>query len=102
VDMVGHEAISDECHSVEVYVLPQQLKLDPSIGIAIQDEAPPVPTLRHMVWDINGNHTSESSHDRKRYQESFLDAAPDPHNRLDSAAIFRRTLHKDEKALIFY
>jgi hypothetical protein len=55
-----------------------------------------------MVWDINGNHTSESSHDRKRYQESFLDAAPDPHNRLDSAAIFHRTFHKDEKALIFY
>jgi len=77
--MVGHEAISDECHSVEVDVLPQQLKVDRSMGIAIQDEAPPVPTLRHMVWDINGNHTSESSHDWKRYQESFRHAAPAPH-----------------------
>jgi hypothetical protein len=47
------------------YVLPQQVKVDRSIGIAIQDEPPPVPTLRHMVWDFNGNHPSESSHDRK-------------------------------------
>jgi hypothetical protein len=36
-----------------------------------KDEAPPVPTLRHMVWRVNGNHTSETSHARKRYQESF-------------------------------
>jgi hypothetical protein len=63
--MVGHEAISDERHSVELYVLPQQAKVNRSIGIAIQDEAPPVPTLRHMVWHINGNHPSESSHDTK-------------------------------------
>ena len=24
-----------------------------------------------MVWNVNGNHTSESPHARKRYQESF-------------------------------
>jgi hypothetical protein len=46
--------------------LAQQLKVDCSIGVAIQDEAPPVSTLRHMVWYVNGNHTSESSHARKR------------------------------------
>lgn len=63
MDMIGHEAISDQRHSVECYVLPQEVKADRSIGIAIQDEPPPVPTLRHMVWDFNGNHPSESSHD---------------------------------------
>jgi hypothetical protein len=52
-------------------VLAQQVEVDCSIGVAVQDEAPPVPTLRHMVWYVNGNHTSESSHARKRYQELF-------------------------------
>src|ERR1700685_3214757 len=41
---------------------------------AVQYEAPPVPTLRHMVWNVKGNHTSESSHAGKRYQESFRPA----------------------------
>jgi hypothetical protein len=71
VDTVRHEAISNEGDAVEDDVLAQQVELDCSIGVAVQDEAPPVPTLRHMVWYVNGNHTSESSHARKRYQESF-------------------------------
>jgi hypothetical protein len=71
VDMVRHEAISNEGDAVEGDVLAQQLEVNCSIGVAVQYEAPPVPTLRHMVWNVNGNHTSESSHARKRYQESF-------------------------------
>jgi hypothetical protein len=71
VDMVRHEAISNEGDAVEDDVLAQQLEVDCSIGVAVQDEAPPVPTLRHMVWYVNGNYTSETSHARKRYQESF-------------------------------
>ena len=69
--MVRHEAISNEGDAVEDDVLAQQLEVDCSIGVAVQDEVPPVPTLRYMVWYVNGNHTSESSHARKRYQESF-------------------------------
>jgi len=34
-------------------------------GIAIQDEVPPVPTLRYMVWHIDGNDTVESSHNKQ-------------------------------------
>jgi hypothetical protein len=52
--------MSDEGDAVENDVLAQQLKVDRSIGVAIQDEAPPVPTLRQMVWYVNGNHTCES------------------------------------------
>ena len=74
VDMVRHEAIPNEGDAVEGDVLAQQLELNCSIGVAVQYEAPPVPTLRHMVWNVNGNHTSESSHARKRYQESFRPA----------------------------
>jgi hypothetical protein len=56
---------------VEDDVLAQQVEVDCSIGVAVQDEAPPVPPLRHTVWHVNGNYTSETSHARKRYQESF-------------------------------
>ena len=71
VDMVRHEAISNEGDAVEDDVLAQQIEVDCSIGVALQDEATPIPTLRHMVWYVNGNHTSKSSHAKKRYQESF-------------------------------
>ena len=74
VDMVRHEAISNEGDAVEGDVLAQQIEVDCSIGFALEYEAPPIPTLRHMVWNVNGNHTSESSHARKRYQESFRPA----------------------------
>ena len=49
--------------------LAQQIEVDCSISVALQDEAPAIPTLRHMVGYVNGNHASESSHARKRYQE---------------------------------
>ena len=34
------------------------------VGIAVQDEAPPVAALRDMVWDIHCDHSIESAHDR--------------------------------------
>jgi hypothetical protein len=42
----------------------QQLKVNRSIGIAVQDEAPPVAALRDMMWDIHCDHSVESAHDR--------------------------------------
>jgi hypothetical protein len=64
VNMVGHQAISDERYSVEVHILVQELKVNRSISIAVQDEAPPVAALRDMVWDIHCDHSVESPHDR--------------------------------------
>ena len=65
MNMVGHQAISDERYSVEVHVLVQELKVNRSIGVAVQDEAPVVPTLGQVVWHINGNYPSESSHSKE-------------------------------------
>jgi hypothetical protein len=62
--MVGHQAISDKRYSIEVHILVQELKVNRSIGIAVQDEAPPVAALRDMVWDIHCDHSIESAHDR--------------------------------------
>jgi hypothetical protein len=64
VNMVGHQAISDERYSVEVHILVQELKVNRSVGIAVQDEAPPVAALRDMVWDIHCDHSIESARDR--------------------------------------
>jgi hypothetical protein len=61
--------ISDEGDAIEADVLAQQFQVDGAISIRFQEEAPPVPALRHMVRYVNGNHTIESSHARKRYQE---------------------------------
>jgi hypothetical protein len=36
----------------------------PPLGIAVQDEAPPVAALRDMMWDIHCDHSIESAHDR--------------------------------------
>jgi hypothetical protein len=60
VNVVGLEAISDERHSIEVHVLAQQLKVNRSIGVAIEYEAPCVSTLCHMMRDIHCHHSVKS------------------------------------------
>jgi hypothetical protein len=65
MDMIGHEAVTNQRHSVKLNVFPQQGEVGRTIRIAIQDEAPAVPTLRQVVWHINGNNPSESSHGRE-------------------------------------
>jgi hypothetical protein len=58
MDMIGHETITNHGHSVELNILPQQVKVDRTVSITIQDEASSVPTLRQMVWNISGNNPS--------------------------------------------
>ena len=69
--MVGHQAISDERHSVGVHILVQELKVNRSIGIAVKDETPPVAALRDMMWDIHCDHSVESAHDRHDISSYF-------------------------------
>jgi hypothetical protein len=71
VNMVGHQAISDKRYSLEVHILVQELKVNRSIGIAVQNEAPPVAALRDMVWDIHCDHSVESAHDRRDNSSYF-------------------------------
>jgi hypothetical protein len=71
VNVVGHQAVSDERYSLDVHILLQQLKVNRSIGIAVQDEAPPVAALRDMVWDIHCDHSVESAHDRHDNSSCF-------------------------------
>jgi hypothetical protein len=58
VDMIGHEAIAKQRHSVERNVFPQQIEVDRTISIGIQHETSSVSTLGQMVWNISGNNPS--------------------------------------------
>jgi hypothetical protein len=49
---------------LEFQILAQELKVNRSIGTAVQDEAPPVAALRDMVWDVHCDHSIKSAHDR--------------------------------------
>ena len=40
-----------------------------------EDEAPAVPTLGQVVWRIDGNNPSESSHGKETHQETVCTAA---------------------------
>ena len=66
--MIGHEAIANQRHLVEGNILQQQLKVNRTISIAIQHQAPSISALRQMVWNIRGNNPSQSSHNLTQYQ----------------------------------
>jgi hypothetical protein len=65
MDMIGHEAVTNQRQPVKLNVLPQQGEVGRTIRIAIQDEAPAVSTLGQVVWRIDGNNPSESSHGKE-------------------------------------
>ncbi len=60
--MVRHEAVSDEADSVERHVFPQELQVNRSIVIAVEDEAPPISALGDMMRDVQGDYAVKSSH----------------------------------------
>jgi hypothetical protein len=62
MDMIGHQAVTHHRHSVKFNVFPQRRQVGRTIAIAIKDESPVISTLGQMMWHINGNHPSESSH----------------------------------------
>jgi hypothetical protein len=66
----------DERHSIEVHVLAQQLKVNRSIGVAIEYEAPCVSMLCHMMRDVHCHHSVKSPHDGN--DNSCHSAMPEP------------------------
>jgi hypothetical protein len=56
--MIGHQAVPKQRNCLKRNVLPQQIQVYLPICIAIQDKAPSIPTLRHMVRNIDRNHSS--------------------------------------------
>jgi hypothetical protein len=75
MDMIGHQAVTDDRHSVKFDVFSQRRQVGGTVRIAIQDDAPVISTLSQMVWHINGNHPSESSHSKETISGNRLHAA---------------------------
>jgi hypothetical protein len=75
MDVIGHEAVTNQRYSVKLNVFPQQGEVGRTIRIAIKDEAPTVPTLCQVVWHINGNNPSESSHGKETISGNCLRTA---------------------------
>jgi hypothetical protein len=75
MDMIGHQAVTHHRHLVKLNVFPQQGQVGRTIRIAIQDEAPVVPTLGQVVWHINGNYPSQSSHSKETISANRRDLA---------------------------
>jgi hypothetical protein len=75
MDMIGHEAVTNQRHSVKLNVLPQQGEVGRTIRIAIQDEAPAVP--RWVKWCGASTATTRANRPtaKKQYQKTVCTAA---------------------------
>jgi hypothetical protein len=62
VNMIGHEAVANQRHTVELSILSQQIEIDHAISVGVQDKSSPIPTLCDMVRYINGNDPSQACH----------------------------------------
>ena len=65
MDMIGHQTVANQQNAAKSYTLPQQVEIELPICFAIKDEASSVPTLRLMVSNIDGDHSSETAHHKK-------------------------------------
>jgi hypothetical protein len=72
MDMIGHETITNHGHPVGLNILAQQVKVDRTVSITIQDEASSVPTLRQMVWISAATTRANRPITRTQYQVATL------------------------------
>jgi hypothetical protein len=64
VDMVGHEAVSSQGEVKDPAVLAEKVHVDEAVGIGFEDRLAPVASLSDVVRGIEGNHPSETCHDK--------------------------------------
>jgi hypothetical protein len=53
-----------------------------TLGVAVQDKAPRIPTLRYMVRNIHGNHASETGQNKKLSGIRSICPQVSPHRRI--------------------
>ena len=85
VNMVGHQAIANQRHTVEFNVLSQQIEMNHAISVEVQDKSPRIPTLRHMVRNINRHDPSQARHGSHAIRKRSVcpripPAFPSPHS----------------------
>ena len=61
MNTIGHEAIANQRHTVGFSILSQQIEIDHTIGVGVEDKSSPIPTLCDMVRYINGNNPRQAA-----------------------------------------
>ena len=62
MDVIAHQAISDQFHTVSLHALLQQIEVDATLSLPFKDEAPRISALSDVMGNAWSNHTSESDH----------------------------------------
>jgi hypothetical protein len=62
MQVIRHQAITDQPHSMEFDVLAQKIEIRHAIGIATQDKSPRTATLCYVVRNIYSDDLSQTRH----------------------------------------
>lgn len=62
MDVVGHEAVSNQGYPVQSEALDQQIEIDTAMGIAVKDRSSSVAALGDMVGQIETDHARQARH----------------------------------------
>jgi hypothetical protein len=65
VHVIRHQAVAQQRQSVELRILPQQLKVSNAIRIAGQNHLSRIPPLRNMMGNVDDHDTRQPSHRKK-------------------------------------
>jgi hypothetical protein len=62
VDVIGHQTITPPAHPIALAIFPEQLQVNLSILVGIENGSPAIAPLCHMMRQTYRNHTRDSSH----------------------------------------
>jgi hypothetical protein len=65
VHVIRHQAVSQQRETVNLGVLPQQLKISDAIRIARENDLSRIPPLRNMMGNVDDHNAREPSHSKK-------------------------------------
>jgi hypothetical protein len=62
MDMIAHQAPGPDQKAIPVGSFAQEIEVDGTVGIAVEDGHPAIASLRHMVRQASDYCTSDSGH----------------------------------------
>jgi hypothetical protein len=65
MDVIRHQAITQQSKTMKVGVVPQQLQISKAVPVAGEYYLPGIPTLGNMVGDVRQNDAGEAGHGLK-------------------------------------
>ena len=89
MDMIGHQAVADQRHAVQLNVLSQQVQIHPAVCVAVEKESATIATLGYVVRHSNGDHSGQACHDSQS------------NRKMVDEGIFRRALSCAQRSMIY-